>query len=84
MLATNPSDLTLALQKSTEGFTAIVDQPTDTDIIDFRQLLGHVLMRTKYDKLALTHNLSGIILPADRYKHIHAKEVYSIPPVIAL
>ena len=41
-------------------------------------------MKTKYDDLALTHNLFGVVLPMDRYKHIYSKGVYSIPPVIAL
>ena len=41
-------------------------------------------MKTKYNKLTLTHNLSGVILPTDRYEHIYSKGVYSIPPVIAL
>ena len=41
-------------------------------------------MKTKYDELTLTHNLSGVILPTDRYKHIQSKGVYSIPSVIAL
>ena len=44
MLATNSEDLTLALQKATEGFTNIVDQPTDTYIIDIRQLILLVFM----------------------------------------
>ena len=39
MLTTKPADLTLALKKATEGFTAIIDQPTDTDIIDIRKLI---------------------------------------------
>ena len=30
------------------------------------------------------HNLSGVIIPTDRYKHIYSKGAYSIPPVIAL
>ena len=34
MAAAKPTDLTLALQKATVGFTAILDCPTDTDIID--------------------------------------------------
>ena len=41
-------------------------------------------MKTKYNKLALTHNLSGVIIPTDRYKHIYSKRAYSISPVIAL
>ena len=41
-------------------------------------------MRTKYDELTLTHNLSGFIIPTDRYKHIYLKGEYSIPPFIAL
>ena len=41
-------------------------------------------MRTKYNELTLTHNLSGVILPSDRYQHIYKKEAYIIPPVIAL
>ena len=41
-------------------------------------------MNTKYDKLTLTHNLSGVIIPTDRYKHIYLKGEYSIPPFIAL
>ena len=66
MLSTKPADLTLALQKAKEGFIAIVDRPTDTDIIDIRQLLLPVLTKTKYDKLTLTNNISGFILPTKR------------------
>ena len=83
MLATKPADLTLALQKATEGFTAIVDCPTYNDIIETRQLLLPVLMKTKYDDITLTHNISGVILPSERYEHIYKKGAYLIPPVIA-
>ena len=41
-------------------------------------------MKTKYDNLTLTHNLSGVILPIERYGHIYNKGAYLIPPVIAL
>ena len=41
-------------------------------------------MKTKYDELTLTHNLSGFIIPKDRYEHIYAKGLYSIPPFVAL
>ena len=84
MSETKPADLTLSLQKSTEGFTAVVDQPTDTDIIDIRKILLPVLMKTKYTNLALTYNLSGVILPTDRYKHIYSKGAYSNLLAIAL
>ena len=84
MSTTKPVDITLALQKVTEGFTAIVDWPIDTDIIDISQLLLPVLMRTKYDELTLNHNLYGVIIPIDRYEHIYAKGAYSIPPFVAL
>ena len=84
MSETKPADITLALQKSTEGFTAIVDCPTDTDIIDIQKLLLPVLMKTKYDKLILTHNLSGVILPTECYEHIYLKGAYLILPVVAL
>ena len=30
------------------------------------------------------HNLSGVIIPTDRYEHIYAKGVYSIPSVVVL
>ena len=83
MSATKPADLTLALQKATEVFTAIVDQPTDNDLIEIRQLIVPVLMKTKYNELTLIHNLSGVILPSKRYKRIHEKGAYLIPPVIA-
>ena len=63
MSATKPADLTLELQKSTEGFTAIVDCSTDNDIIEIQQQLLPVLMNKKYDKITLTHNLLGFILP---------------------
>ena len=82
--ATKPADLTLVLQKVTEGFTAIVDRPTDNDLIEIRQLLVPVLMRTKYNKLTLTRNISGVILPSDCYQHIYKKGAYLIPPVINL
>ena len=84
MLATKPANLTLALHKATEGLTSIVDRPTDTDIIDIQQLLLPVLMKTKYDELTFTHNLSGVILPTERYEHIYSNRDYLIPPVIAL
>ena len=84
MLATNTSDLTLALQKATDGFTSSVDRPTDNDLIEIRQLLVSVLMKIKYDELTLTHNISGFILPSERYEKIYKKGAYVIPPVIAL
>ena len=62
MSATKPADLTLAIQKATEGFIAIIDLLTDNDIINIRQLLLPVLMKTKYEELTLTHNLSGVII----------------------
>ena len=67
MSATKPTDLTLALQKSMEGFTTIVDRPTDIDIIDIRQILFLVLMKIKYDELTLTHDFYGVILPTERF-----------------
>ena len=33
MSAIKPAELTLAIQKATEGFTVIVDRPTDNDLI---------------------------------------------------
>ena len=84
MSATKPLDLNLNLQKATEGFTIIVYWPIDINIINIWQLLFPVLMKKNYDKLTLTHNLSGVILPTERYKHIYSKGAYSIPPVIAL
>ena len=60
MSATKPDNLTLALQKTTEGFTAIVYRPTDNNIFDICQLLVPVLMKTKYNNLALTNNISEI------------------------
>ena len=84
MSATKPANLTLALHKTTEGFMAIMDRPTDNDLIDIRQLLVPVLMKKKYDKLTLTHNLSRVILPSERYEQIYKKGAYVIPPVIAL
>ena len=73
MSATKPADLTLALQKATEVFTSIVDCSTDTNTIDIQQILLTVLMKTKYDDLTLTHNLSGVILPTERYEHIYSR-----------
>ena len=84
MSATKPADLTLAIQKATEGFTAIVDRPTENDLIEIRKLLVPVLMKTKYDELTLTHNLLGFILPSKRYQQIYKKGAYLIPPIIAL
>ena len=84
MLATKPADLTLALQKATEGFTVIVDIPMDNDLIEIRQLLVPVLMKKKYDELPLTHNISGVILPAKSYAQIYKNGDYVIPPVIPL
>ena len=84
MSATKPADLTLALQKATEGFTAILDRPTDNDLIEIRQLFVPVLTKKKYDELTLTHNISGVILPSERYKQIYKKGAYVIPPVTAL
>ena len=68
MSATKPAELTLAIQKTTEKFTVIVDRPTDNDLIDIRQLLVPVLMKTTYNELTLQHNLLGVILPVKRYE----------------
>ena len=84
MSANNPDNLTLALQKATDGFTVIVDWPTDTEIIDIDKLLFPILMQTKYNELTLTENLSGVILPTDRWKNIQAKGAYWNPPVVTL
>ena len=70
MSATKPAELTLDIQKATEGFTVIVDRPTDNDLIEIRQLLVPVLMKTTYDELTLQHNLAGVILPTERYEQI--------------
>ena len=70
MSETKQADLTLTLQKASEGLTAIIYRPMDTDIIDIWQLLLHVLMKTKYETFTLTHNLSRVILPTERYTHI--------------
>ena len=61
-----------------------MDFPTDNDTIDIQKQLLPVLMKTKYDELTLTHNLSGVILPTKRYRHIYKKGAYLIPPVITL
>ena len=66
MSAIKPDDLTLVLQKDTEGFTAIMDCPTYNNIIEIRQLLLPVLTKTKYDELILMHIISGVILPSER------------------
>ena len=41
-------------------------------------------MKTKYDELNLTHNISGAMLPSKCYEHIYKKGAYLIPPVIIL
>ena len=41
-------------------------------------------MKTTYDELTLEHNLSGVILPAERYEQIYKNGAYVIPPVIPL
>ena len=84
MSETKPAELTLAIQKAPEGFTVIVDRPTDNDLIEIRQLLVPVLMKTTYDELTLQHNLSGVILPDESYEQIYKKGAYAIPPVIPL
>ena len=68
MSETKPAELTLAIQKATEVFTVIVDRPTENDLIEIRQLLVPVLMKTTYDELKLQHNLSGFILLAEHYE----------------
>ena len=41
-------------------------------------------MKTKYNELTLTHNLSGVILPSESYERIYKKGAYVTPPGIAL
>ena len=84
MSATKTAESTLDTQKATEGFTVIVDRPTDNDLIEIRQLLVPVLMQTTYDELTLQHNLAGVILPTKRYEQIYKKGDYAIPPVVPL
>ena len=61
-----------------------MDRPTDNDLIEIRQLLVPVLMKTTYDELKLHHNLSGVILPAKRYEQIYKNVAYEILPVIPI
>ena len=84
MSATKPADLTIVIQKATEGFTVIVERPTDNDLIEIRKLLVPVLMKTTYNELTLKHNISGVILPSKRYEQIYKNGAYVIPPVIPL
>ena len=84
MSATKPAELTVAIQKATERFTVIVARPTDNNLIEIRQLLVPVLMKTTYDELTLQHNLWGVILPAERYEQIYKNGAYATPPVIPL
>ena len=84
MSATKPAEITLAIQKATEGFTVIVERPTDNDLIEIRKLLVPVLMKTTYNELTLQHNLAGFILPTERYEQIYKNGAYAIPPVIPL
>ena len=84
MSETKPADITLALQKATEGFTDIVDRPRDNNIINIQQILLPVLMETKYDDINLTHNISGVILLTKRYEHIYKKGADLILPVVVL
>ena len=84
MSETKPADITLTLQKETEGFTAIADRPTDNNLIEVQKLLVPVLIKTKYNELMLTHNLSGVLLPSKSYEQIYKKRAYIIPPFIAL
>ena len=80
MSATKLAELTLAIQKATEGFTVIVDRPTDNDLIKIRKLLVPVLIKTTYDEITLQHNLSGVVLPAQCYEQIYKNRAYAIPP----
>ena len=41
-------------------------------------------MTTKYDKLKLTHNLSGFIFPSEHYEEVYSNGDYAITDVIAL
>ena len=59
-------------------------RPTDNNLIEIRQLIAPVLMKTNYDELTLTHNLSGVIISSEYYKQIYKKGAYLIPPIIAL
>ena len=84
MSATKTADLALAIQKATEGFTVIVDRPTDNYLIEIRQLFVPVLMKTTYDESTLEHNILRVILPAERYEQIYKNGAYVIPPFIPL
>ena len=82
MSATTPADLALEIQKATDGFTVIVDRPTANDLIEIRQLLVPVLMKTTYAELTLEHNLLGVNLPAESNEQIYNNKAYLIPPVV--
>ena len=50
MSETKPAELTLATQKTTEGFTVIVDRPTDNDLIEIRKLVVCSLHQDGYEE----------------------------------
>ena len=41
-------------------------------------------MKTKYDELTLTRNISGVILTSYHYQQIYKKGADLIPPIIVL
>ena len=84
MLATKPAELTLAIEKASEVFSAIAKKPTDDDIFYIGQLLALVLMRTRYNELKNEHKFSGVILPQIRYEKIYGVGPCPIPLLVYL
>jgi len=74
-----PEEVTLVLKEASENYAAFVHKPTDADITAMAETLTPILMEIDYDPVGGTHNLWGVIAPANDYiKQYNCS--FAIPP----
>ena len=57
----SPDDIVTLFAELSEGFSPILDQPSDDDIFELLQALYPILIEIPYDRLEGKHSLTGIL-----------------------
>ena len=63
----SPDDIVTLFAELSEGFSPILDQPSDDDIFELLQALYPILIEIPYDRLEGKHSLTGILDSVSEY-----------------
>ena len=62
-----PDNILTVLQEATGTFGEIAVKPTDNEMARMNRTFLLILLKTPYDQMDITHNLSGLTTPSVNY-----------------